>query len=103
MPDPSEIALDETVVAKPEEIDLDDADGASDAAEQSAEAAKQDMATHNGMFAHEELHNFSSVAQPDSNALHATIQGAEDSADQPEGVSPAMAAIMQRGDGQKHE
>lgn len=101
VPDPSEIALDETVVANPEEIDLEDVDDASDAAEQSAEVAKQDLAEDNGLFAPEELHNFSSIAQPDSNALHAPTQGARGSSDQSEGVSPALAAIMQSDDAQK--
>ena len=95
--DPQEITLDETVAANPEEIDLDDDADADDdgtgSAEQMAEASKQEAAADSGMFQHEELHNFSSIAQPASNLQ---VSGdANGSAEQSQSVSPALAAIVQ--------
>lgn len=90
--DPQEIVLDETAAANPEEIDIDDVEDASesDAVEQNAEAAKQDMAEDHGMFQSEALHNFSGVVQAEDN-----VNGSTSHTDQQQiGVSPALEAVM---------
>lgn len=92
--DPQEIVLDETAAANPEEIDIDDADDASDNAEQTAEAAKQDMAEDNGMFQSEPLHNFSGVVQLDNNADASVPRRIAD-------LDPALAAAMGPSQGSK--
>lgn len=99
--DAQEVALDETVAANPEEIELDEDDidaeeVSNEALEETAEAAKQDMAEDNSMFQSESLHNFGGGAQ--------AAQGPENLTELPDSrlspadgrtqTSPALAAIV---------
>lgn len=93
--DPQEIVLDETAAANPEEIELDAADDASDAAEQDAEAAKQDMAEDNSMFQSETLHNFGGVILPEDGSAGSANNASA-------AISPALQAAM-NSDKQKPE
>lgn len=99
--DAQEIALDETVAVNPEEIELDeddlDAEEVSrEAVEETAEAAKQDMAEDNSMFQSESLHNFGGGAQGalDAENLTELPDSCSSLADGRTQMSPALAAIV---------
>ncbi|KAL3132875.1 hypothetical protein ABBQ38_006795 [Trebouxia sp. C0009 RCD-2024] len=95
------VAVDETVAANPEEIELDedgldDEDKASaEALERTAEAAKQDMADDDGMFHAESLHHYSGSTQaaPDSIMEAHARQTAH--ADSKGDLPAALAAVLE--------
>ena len=96
-----EIALDETVAANPEEIELDednldDVEVAGEAVEQTAEAAKQDMAEDSSMFQSESLHSFGGHAEgaPGPENLKELPEKQSSLADDRTHMSPTLAAIV---------
>ena len=99
--DAQETALDETVAANPEEIELDEdnldaAEVSGEAAEQTAEAAKQDMAEDSSMFQSESLHNFGGHAEgaPAPENLTELPERRSSLADDRTQMSPALAAVV---------
>lgn len=96
-----EIALDETVAANPEEIELDednldDVEVAGEAVEKTVEAAKQDMAEDSSMFQSESLHNFGGHAEgaPGPENLKGLPERQSSLAGDRTQMSPALAAIV---------
>ena len=99
--DAQEVALDETVAANPEEIQLDEEDldaeeGSGEAIEETAEAAKQDMAEDNSMFQSESLHNFGGGAKaaPSTENLTELPKIYSSFANGRTQMSPALTAIV---------
>ena len=94
------VAVDETLAANPEEIELDE-DGLDDeeasaaAIASTAEAAKQDMADDDGMFQAESLHNYSGSTQ----AVPDSVMEADDRqplhADLKRELPAALAAVLE--------